>query len=145
MAIFINNLQDKIIVDDLLKATVIETANEVMQREGCGDAELSIVFVDDLYIRELNFKYRNIDAPTDVLSFYFNDKPAQEEMEWLLGDVVISLETASRQAVDYGHSLQHELLYLTVHGVLHLCGYDHDTGEKRKIMRVIEKEVLKDI
>ncbi|HZK18798.1 MAG TPA: rRNA maturation RNase YbeY [Clostridia bacterium] len=140
-----NNLQDKITVDSSLEKVVVETAGKLMQREGCEHSELSIVFVDDAYIQGLNSKYRNTDAPTDVLSFYFDEEVGPEGLESLLGDVVISLETANRQAKEYGHNFRRELLYLTVHGILHLCGYDHDTEEKRKTMRDIEEEVLQDI
>jgi len=144
VATFVNNLQDSIDVDESLEKEVVKVAEKVMLREGYAHSELSIVFVDDSYMQELNFKYRNIDAPTDVLSFYF-DEDSQDESEHLLGDVVISLETAARQAEGYGHSFKREVLYLTTHGTLHLCGYDHDTEEKRKTMRAVEEEVLRNI
>ncbi len=104
------------------------------------------MFTDDESIRKLNFEYRDKDAATDVLSFALNegDEPdivdGPEEM--LLGDIIISLETASRQAEEYGHSMDRELAYLLVHGMLHLLGYDHMTEEDRTEMRFEEERIL---
>jgi len=112
------------------------------------DQEVSILLVDDAAIRELNSLYRGIDAPTDVLSFAMNEDTAEGEgftvMEDdnILGDVVISLETASRQAEEYGHSLEREVGFLAVHGVLHLLGYDHAGDRDTARMRAREEEVL---
>jgi len=101
------------------------------------------VFVDDAYIQGLNQQYRGIDAPTDVLSFAMQEgEPFPEEGELILGDVVISLETARRQASEYGHSLAREVAYLAVHGVLHLLGYDHGGEDDRRVMRNKEEEIL---
>ena len=108
--------------------------------------EVSLVFCDDAYIQGLNKDYRGKDQPTDVLSFALNegaepvivDGPAQV----LLGDIVISLETAARQAEEYNHSLEREVAYLTVHGMLHLLGYDHMTEEDKAEMRMEEEYVL---
>jgi probable rRNA maturation factor len=112
------------------------------------EAEISLVFTDDLEIQELNKTYRGKDVPTDVLSFAMLEPGegemaiVEEEEELLLGDIVISLETALRQAEDYGHSLDREIAYLMVHGLLHLLGYDHMTEEDKKIMRQREEELL---
>lgn len=109
-------------------------------------AEVSVVLVDDEYIRELNRQYRGKDAPTDVLSFALNegDEPVviDDPAEQLLGDIVISLETAARQAEEFGHGSERELAYLTVHGMLHLLGYDHETEEARVEMRQEEEYIL---
>lgn len=97
-------------------------------------AEVSITFLDDEGIRELNKNFRNIDKATDVLSFPLfdyegeSDEPPVDELVGMLGDVVISLETAERQAKEYGHSLEEEVAFLTVHSMLHLLGYDHETS-----------------
>lgn len=114
--------------------------------------EVSVVLADDEYIHQLNRQYRGKDTPTDVLSFAMNDLCAGEhepditetpaDIEILLGDIIISLETTARQAEEYGHSLERELAYLTVHGMLHLLGYDHEEEEERREMRQEEEHVL---
>ena len=109
------------------------------------DAELSVVLCDNTYIHELNKTYRNIDRPTDVLSFALNE--GEEEGydgpdTKLLGDIVISLDKTREQADEYGHSFERELAYLTVHGMLHILGYDHMTDEDKTEMRKEEEFVL---
>jgi metalloprotein, YbeY/UPF0054 family len=109
-------------------------------------AEVGVIFADDAYIRGLNREYRGIDAATDVLSFALDE--GEEPMvsggpeETLLGDIIISLETAGRQAEEFGHSLEREVAYLTVHGMLHLVGYDHEEEEDRTAMRRQEENIL---
>lgn len=109
-------------------------------------AEVSVVLSDDNYIHQLNRQYRGKDCPTDVLSFALNEgeEPAiiGGPGEVLLGDIIISLETAGRQAEEFGHSLERELAYLTVHGILHLLGYDHMTEAEKKEMRHEEEYIL---
>ncbi|KAK9867453.1 hypothetical protein WJX84_002155 [Apatococcus fuscideae] len=98
-----------------------------------GLAELSIVLCDDVYIQELNRDHRGKDASTDVLSFPMGsvgDFPVHGELPVMLGDLIISLDTAHRQAAERGHTLQDECRVLLVHGLLHLLGYDHELGEK---------------
>ncbi len=109
-------------------------------------AEVGVVFADDAYIRELNRDYRGIDAATDVLSFALDEgeEPAVQggPAEALLGDIVISLETAERQAAEFGHGLEREMAYLTVHGMLHLVGYDHEEESAKAEMRRQEEKIL---
>ncbi|WP_371381725.1 rRNA maturation RNase YbeY [Sporomusa aerivorans] len=129
---------------------VLNKASEVYGIEP--QAEVSIVLADDDYVHQLNRQYRGKDRPTDVLSFAMNDHCAGEhepdiaevpdDIEILLGDIIISLETASRQAEEYGHALERELAYLTVHGMLHLLGYDHEEEAERTEMRREEEHVL---
>lgn len=108
--------------------------------------EVSLVLANDEYIHALNREYRDKDCPTDVLSFALNE--GEEPIvidgpeEVLLGDIIISLETATRQAEEYGHSLERELAYLTVHGILHLLGYDHMVEDDKLEMRREEEHVL---
>lgn len=112
------------------------------------DAEINVTLVDDVQIHQLNLEFRNIDKSTDVLSF-----PLGEDGEYdinpenncfMLGDVVISVEHALKQADEFGHSIEREIAYLTVHSVLHLLGYDHiDEAEEKRIMRTREEEALK--
>ena len=110
------------------------------------NTEVSLVLASDEYIHALNREYRGIDRPTDVLSFALNegDEPVVIDgpEEILLGDIIISMETATRQATEYGHSLERELAYLTVHGILHLLGYDHMVEEEKWEMRREEERVL---
>ena len=113
-------------------------------------AEVSVTFLDDAGIRELNKQFRLIDKATDVLSFPLfdyegeNDEPPVDELVGMLGDIVISLETAKRQAEEYGHSLEEEVAFLTVHSMLHLLGYDHETSkEDEKEMFSRQDDVMK--
>lgn len=108
--------------------------------------ELSITFVDDEAIAELNEEHRGLAKPTDVLSFpqlegeEMNDIPEGEPLP--LGDIVISLERCLLQAEDYGHSFERELGFLTAHGMLHLLGYDHQTPEDEAVMMAKTEEIL---
>jgi probable rRNA maturation factor len=113
-------------------------------------AELSIILTTDEEVRRLNREYRGIDAPTDVLSFPMGAETTEggqdaflaPEGVRMLGDVVISYPQAVRQAVEYGHSLQREVGFLTVHGILHLLGLDHETPEEERVMFAKQEEVL---
>lgn len=103
--------------------------------------------VDDTYIRELNQKFRNKDSATDVLSFAMEESTEDEpfveaEEDSILGDIIISVETAERQAEEYGHSFSREMAFLTTHGMLHLLGYDHENEEERTVMREKEEQIL---
>jgi probable rRNA maturation factor len=110
--------------------------------------EISILFVDDNNMLDLNKRYRGIDRPTDVLSFpqiegHENFKLRLPDSELILGDVVISLETAEKQAKDRGHHLEKEVLILLIHGILHLMRYDHEKSEgMEQEMRQKEEELL---
>ena len=105
------------------------------------------MFTDDKFIRLLNTKYRGIDKPTDVLSFSLQEEGAikspEVEIDKLLGDIIISVETAQRQADNLNHSMERELTVLLIHGLLHLTGYDHEKDNDYKIMRGKESEILK--
>lgn len=104
------------------------------------DWEVSVSFVNDAAIRALNHQYRGQDEPTDVLSFPQDDLPPG--LPPILGDIVISLDRAVEQAAEYGHELKREVLYLAIHGFLHLIGYDHQTEAERAVMRDREEKVL---
>jgi probable rRNA maturation factor len=127
-------------VESKLLSKIAHRALEVL---GLSKAELSIVLVSDPQIRKLNKLYRNKDKPTDVLSFPIGEKVNG----WLiLGDIVISVDTAKRQAQELGHSLEEELKRLLVHGLVHLLGYDHELGgEEEKKFFELEEFVLKGI
>ena len=109
------------------------------------DAELSILITDDEEIRSLNRDYRSVDRSTDVLSFSQMDGDGPGIASQLLGDVVISWETAQRQSRELGHAVSDEMKRLLVHGVLHLLGYDHEGDEEAAIrMRKAEEKYLED-
>ena len=110
-------------------------------------AEISVTFVDNRQIQELNRQYRNKDMPTDVLSFPMGENGQYDENHdtgaKILGDIVISLEKAVEQAERYGHSLEREVGFLTAHSMLHLLGYDHEKGGIEKVrMREKEEQVM---
>ena len=110
------------------------------------EIEISVLFTDDKFIRTLNNKYRGIDKPTDVLSFSLQEgaiKSPEVESDKLLGDIIISVETAQKQADNLNHSMEKELTVLLIHGLLHLTGYDHEEDKDYKIMREKESEILK--
>ncbi|MBQ8029216.1 MAG: rRNA maturation RNase YbeY [Clostridia bacterium] len=142
--VIITNDQFSIKIPAGMRMLIRRCCNAVLVNEKFkGPAEISVTIVDDEQIHQLNLKHRNIDRPTDVLSFPLgvdgvydinNDTGAQ-----LLGDIVISIETAVRQAELYGHSLNREIAFLTVHSMLHLLGYDHEPGGL-ELVRMREKE-----
>ncbi len=107
-------------------------------------SEFNIIIVDDKYIHNLNKKYRNIDRKTDVITFALEDNLDIELDHRILGDIYISLQTAKSQAIEYGHSLKRELSFLTVHGILHLLGYDHMNEEDEQVMFKLQDEILEE-
>lgn len=146
MALIMSNQQERVQLPAQLKAKLDEIAKVCLEIEEVdGEAEISLVFVDDAEIQKLNHSYRNLDEPTDVLSFPLWDEDEEILGELLLGDIIISLETAQRQGEEYGHSLEREIAYLMVHGLLHLLGYDHLDKEEKEIMRCREEEILEKI
>jgi probable rRNA maturation factor len=125
-------------------------ARTILRSEGAPRAEVSILLTDDAAIHEMNRRYRHRDRPTDVLSFAQRDHapgapsvPRPPRRNELLGDVVISVQTAARQAEQHGIPLEEELALLTVHGILHLLGYDDSTEDEAEEMRVRERAALK--
>lgn len=105
--------------------------------------EFNVIFVDNQYIHELNKNYRGIDRPTDVITFALEDGEEVDLNAWrILGDIYISIDKAKEQAIEYGHPFLRELAFLTVHGFLHLLGYDHMNKEDEKIMFSEQEEIL---
>jgi len=129
---------------------VMETiALDSLRYEGFDEnCEISISIVDNTEIQQINKQFRNIDRPTDVLSFpmlTFTENEIiekNENGEIVLGDIIISLERAEEQAKEYGHSLKREIAFLTAHSMLHLLGYDHMEPKEEKEMFTKQKEIL---
>ena len=110
---------------------------------GCPEAEVGCLLVTDHRIRALNRRYRGEDHPTDVLAFPQGEGSGPPGHPGLLGDVVISVETAARQAARAGHSLEREAALLLVHGILHLLGHDHATAAERRQMWALQRRLLR--
>lgn len=128
-----------------LRTFLDQVGRAILDFEKVDNAWVSFLITSDEEIRALNHQYRNIDASTDVLSFpQMEPEEIAQPTDWPkpLGDVVISWETAVRQAQEYGHSLLRELAFLAVHGVLHLLGYDHTEDRERLLMREKEEAIL---
>ncbi|MBE6538617.1 MAG: rRNA maturation RNase YbeY, partial [Ruminococcaceae bacterium] len=112
--------------------------------------EVSVTFTDNEKIHALNKQYRDVDKPTDVLSFPLLDTEGEDdellpaELETMLGDIVISLEKAREQAEEYGHSFEHEVAFLCVHSMLHLLGYDHERSEADDEDMCIRQKIIMD-
>ena len=113
-----------------------------LQHEAINDVEFNIIIVDNKRIREINKMYRNIDRETDVISFALEDYEDIKLPHRLLGDIYISIDKAIGQAEEYQHSLLRELGFLSIHGLLHLLGYDHIKKDEEKIMFDKQREIL---
>ena len=144
----IENKQKTVKVPTGVRLLIRRCCHAVLELEGFeGSAEVDVTLVDNDQIHRINLEQRGIDVPTDVLSFPLGENGNYdvnpETGNFMLGDVVISLERAAAQAEEYGHSLQREIGYLTVHSMLHLLGYDHvDGGLEAVRMREKEEAVM---
>lgn len=132
---------------ELLEAMLNQAITETIRLAvGPEEAEVSLSLVDDQRIHTLNLEYRGVDRPTDVLSFALQEESEEEpDLEFvdnMLGDILISVERAKEQAEEYGHSFAREIVYLAVHGTLHLLGYDHEEEKAKQEMRSKEEEVM---
>jgi len=149
LKVVISNMQNEVKIPTGMRLLIRKCCHAALVLEGFeGSAEVSVCFVDDTEIHRLNLEYRNKDASTDVLSFPLGENGVydinEETGAKLLGDIVISMPTAVRQAKMYGHSLSREVAYLSVHSMLHLLGYDHETGNMEYLrMREKEEDILK--
>lgn len=149
LKVYVKNNQTEVKVPVGIRLLIRRCCQAVLATEKFGkDAEVSVSFVSNNEIKNLNKIYRNKDSVTDVLSFPLTGDDGSVEQNpdtgaVMLGDVVISLETAVKQAQNYGHSLEREVGFLTVHSMLHLLGYDHETSLlDQRIMREKEESVL---
>ncbi|HRU96492.1 MAG TPA: rRNA maturation RNase YbeY [Ruminococcus sp.] len=149
LKVYVKNNQTEVKVPVGIRLLIRRCCQAVLTTEKFGrDAEVSVSFVSNNEIKNLNKIYRNKDSVTDVLSFSLTSEDGTVELNpetgaVQLGDVVISLETAVKQAQNFGHSLEREIGFLTVHSMLHLLGYDHETSQlDQRIMREKEESVL---
>jgi probable rRNA maturation factor len=145
------------VLDDISRESLGELATLateiVLSNEGkkVDDFEVSVLYTDDSFITQLNWQYRRVQGPTDVLSFPMMDPNSEiDKVEIpgvpnILGDIVISLETTRRQASEQGKSMEEELSLLLVHGVLHLLGYDHDSPEREAVMWDRQAKAVKEV
>ncbi len=146
MNVIISNFPEALVFPAEIAATVKLAAETAGRMYGVSAGEVSVTLTDNAYIQTLNKKYRQIDRPTDVLSFALNEGEEPQitgapELN-VLGDIVLSVERAKEQAAEYGHSLRREIAFLTVHGMLHLLGYDHIEEDARLEMEREQKAVM---
>ena len=138
---FINQTTENLDAYEKEFTDIIHTTMQLLKIED--DIELSCIIVDDNEIHRINREYRNIDRPTDVISFALEDDKTFNLQEIrVLGDIYISIEKARSQALEYGHSFKRELSFLAIHGFLHLLGYDHMEKDEEEIMFKKQEEVL---
>ena len=145
--VIITNDQKEIKIPTGVRMLIRRCCNAVLVNEHFeGSAEISVRFVDDEIIHELNREYRHVDRSTDVLSFPLGENGVydinHDTGAKVLGDIVISMQHAVKQAELYGHSLQREIAFLTVHSMLHLLGYDHETESERAEMEARQRLIL---
>jgi len=151
MIISLENNQEKIEIPGELEELLTKAMNIVARNSKLSDnTEVDITIVTDEEIHVLNRDYRGVDRPTDVLSFALDEGEEEPEIlgseaEHLLGDVIISAERAAAQAEEFGHGLKREIVYLAVHGLLHLLGYDHMVEEDKVVMRAREEATLREL
>lgn len=138
--IVFNLTEEEIIEDDL-----INVSNIVFKMLNVINPIYNIVIVDEKKIRQINKDYRGKDSVTDVISFAFEEKDNIVYNNFrLIGEIYICAKRAKEQAIEYGHTFRREICYLTVHGLLHLLGYDHMTEEDKIVMRDLEEKVLEE-
>ncbi|MCB2288784.1 rRNA maturation RNase YbeY [Clostridium sp. CS001] len=158
--IFIDNRQSEIQVTQELETTIKDVIEYTLKEEKLFvENEVSVIFIDNKEIKEINLEQRRINEVTDVLSFpmlhypdnkvfkevYLNYEFDQSDLfegRLIIGDVALSLERAKEQSEEFGHSFIRECAYLTVHSILHLLGYDHMEKDQKEVMREREEEIL---
>lgn len=149
MDVIIENRQEKVGFSEAIGSLIKKSIEEALNYEGLDFIdEVDVLLVDNEAIKILNRDFRGVDKETDVLSFPMYDgiedimSQKESTAPMLLGDIVISLEQAKAQGLDFGHGIEREVSYLTVHSILHLLGYDHMQESDKKIMREKEKNIM---
>lgn len=150
LTVYYENEQNAMPVTYKLKMLIRRAIAETLAYEQYNnDVEVSVTLTDSENIQDLNLRFRGIDAPTDVLSFPLfdfegeTDEPPVDEIQNMLGDIVLNLERTQAQAEEFGHSFEREAAFLTVHSMLHLLGYDHETGDEDEAdMRARQRAIM---
>ncbi len=145
MSIYIKYLNSDASFSDQFTGCLTDIIERLLEEYNLSGGEVAVVIADNVLLKGLNRQYRNTDTPTDVLSFSYlesADQPPREEKEFAVGDIYISVERASDQAKEAGHSLRQETALLVVHGMLHLLGFDHREENGAKVMREKERAVM---
>ena len=151
MTLLSDNRTEEIISEEIMAAVEKVAYETLVYDEFDTECEVSLSFVSDEEIQEINKNFRDMDKATDVLSFPQIDYDVDEVVmtnekgEIVLGDIIISVDTAKRQAEEYGHSLKREICFLTVHSMLHLLGYDHMTPEEAAVMEAKQAKALDEL
>ncbi|MCI6752626.1 MAG: rRNA maturation RNase YbeY [Selenomonas bovis] len=149
MKVIISNYPEELSFPTEIEENVRVAAEKVGELYGVENGEVSVTLTNNDYIHQLNRKYRQIDRPTDVLSFALNESEEPDIENGpdinVLGDIILSVERAEEQAADYGHSLRREIAFLTVHGMLHLLGYDHMEEADRLEMEKEQRYVMEQL
>lgn len=152
-------VETKLALEFDYKEIIHRVINEVLDYEACPyESEVNLILTDNEEIHKINKEYRNIDAPTDVLSFPMIDyevagdfslvEQSQEDYfnpetgELVLGDIIVSIDKVLEQAKSYNHSVMREFAFLIAHSMLHLCGYDHMEPEEARTMESKQREIL---
>ncbi len=146
LKVLISNNQKDVKIPTGIRMLIRRCCHAVLEMEGFeGSAEISVSFVNNEEIQQLNKQYRDKDAETDVLSFPLGQNGNYDTNDWgayVLGDIVISMPKAYEQADTYGHTLQREVAFLTVHSLLHLLGYDHEQGGLPAVQMREKEEIV---
>lgn len=136
---------ETLVIAEGLTEEILRAADVVGEVYGVENSEVSVTLTDDAHIHALNKKFRGVDRATDVLSFAFRESDEPEvigaDFE-ILGDVIISVERAKAQAEEFGHTFLREVIFLEVHGLLHLLGYDHIADDERQEMEAEQKFIM---
>ncbi|MEL7604702.1 MAG: rRNA maturation RNase YbeY [Sedimentibacter saalensis] len=145
ISVLFDNRQDIMEITEANEKAIETAVETVLKAENqSGNYEVSVSFVSNEEIRSLNKDFRNVDSETDVLSFPMDDDDEFDGVI-ILGDIVLSTQRIIEQANEFGHSLEREMIYLSVHSMLHLLGYDHMTTSEKEEMRQREKEIMKEL
>ncbi len=137
-----NKCKTNIITTHRLKKITNNVLKLVLEEKGRMNAEVSVVYMDEPEMKDLNKRFKKISKPTDILSFPMNDGKLAGINPNLLGDIVICVPYARKQAIEHSHSLERELTVLLIHGLLHLMGYDHKTEKSEMLMKEQEMECM---